>query len=265
MVKITAIDKLPFTLFSTYHKSFPVPSVPYVKPIQAGKALSSLDLGFEGDNTGENISSQNVYWSELTVVYYIWKNYNQEKAPFWGLCHYRRYFTNHLNWLGFRKIYFLTPPEKAFEQIFTAPLFTAIQDQLNLDRVIIPTPYRFIKLKKWSVKQQYIKDHDAGSWMATEDAILRLYPEYFDNCNEFMNGLTCSWFNMMIASWEFWDEYLTWLFNILFDVQRQLENRTEPVPLRIYGNISERLLNVYLYHHKKKGQHVYHLPIASIS
>jgi hypothetical protein len=258
------LNNCSFKIFSTYHKQFPVPPVPYIKPIHAGKAIAVENLGMEGDDTGDNISHQNRYWSELTVVYYIWKNYNKHLIPYWGLCHYRRYFTRHLNWLPIKKVYFFASPQNAFAKVFTPKLTAAIEAALQSGKVIIPTPYRFLKLKKWSVKHQYIKDHDHASWLATEAAIARLYPEYVESCNQFMSGLTCSWYNMMIASWDFWDSYLTWLFNILFDVQRELEGATEPVPLRIYGNISERLLNVYLYHQKKRGQEVYYLPVVNI-
>ena len=43
------------------------------------------------DNQGINIASRNANYCELTAMYWIWKN---SDAPYKGLCHYRRYFTN---------------------------------------------------------------------------------------------------------------------------------------------------------------------------
>ena len=254
-----------FTLVSSYHKPFPVPDLNFIKPIHAGKAVAKNILNLEGDNTGDNISTENPYFSELTVMYYIWKNYNKEQLPYWGMCHYRRYFTTHLDFPGYKSIYYIEKPEKAFKKIFTPKLVNKIDHKLENGYVIVPSRYWFIKLKKWSVKKQYIKDHDEASWNATEKAIKEFYPEYMDSCNEVMNGLSCSWYNMMIASWQFWDEYLTWLFKILFDVRKTLESQSAPAALRIYGNISERLLNVYLHHKKKDGQKVYYMPVVNIS
>ncbi|MCL2520879.1 MAG: DUF4422 domain-containing protein, partial [Spirochaetaceae bacterium] len=43
-----------------------------------------------GDDTGDNISEKRLSYNELTVMYWAWKNV---KADYYGLCHYRRYFS----------------------------------------------------------------------------------------------------------------------------------------------------------------------------
>lgn len=48
-----------------------------------------LDLGYQKDNEGDNISAKNPYYCELTGIYYAWKNI---PAEYLGLVHYRRYF-----------------------------------------------------------------------------------------------------------------------------------------------------------------------------
>ena len=50
------------------------------------------DLGYLCDNTGDNISAENCYYSELTGLYWIWKNVHTYKYV--GTCHYRRYLLN---------------------------------------------------------------------------------------------------------------------------------------------------------------------------
>ena len=44
----------------------------------------------QGDNQGENISEKRINLGEFTVEYWMWKNI---KADYYGLCHYRRYFS----------------------------------------------------------------------------------------------------------------------------------------------------------------------------
>lgn len=45
---------------------------------------------FHGDDTGDNISRYQPYFSEFTVQYWGWKNL---EADYYGLCHYRRYLS----------------------------------------------------------------------------------------------------------------------------------------------------------------------------
>lgn len=257
----------PFAIFSAFfYKNFSVPPVSYILPIQAGKAIASFDLGMEGDDCGENISAQNSNFSELTVAYYVWKNYNSKLLPYWGLCHYRRYFCKHLHWLKIKREYYFTNQQEAFDIIFTPKLYAEIEKNLLAGKVITPIPYRFFKLKKWSVKKQYFKDHDKISWDLTEAAIEELYPEYSPSFKLLGDGLTCCWYNMMIASWDFWDGYLTFLFAILFRVKEDLIITQSILQMRIFGNLSERLLTTYLRHHKMHhGLQIHYLPIAHLS
>ena len=69
-------------------------------PIQVGKSLSEFNLGFQGDNTGDNISEMNSMFCELTAHYWAWKNLKD--VDYIGLCHYRRYFARrkYINTLG---------------------------------------------------------------------------------------------------------------------------------------------------------------------
>ena len=46
-------------------------------------------IGYQPDNIGDNISSKNPSFCELTGLYWAWKNLDNE---YLGLAHYRRHF-----------------------------------------------------------------------------------------------------------------------------------------------------------------------------
>ncbi|MBP6432388.1 MAG: DUF4422 domain-containing protein [Ferruginibacter sp.] len=254
-----------FTIFSVHHKFFALPNVGYIKPIHAGKKISAITLPFEGDDGIENISHLNKNFAELTVLYHIWKNYKKEEIPYWGLCHYRRYFCLPQPPFFNKRLYKFKDADKAFGMIFTPSLEKKITEKLQYGYIILPKKYYFIKLKKWSVKKQFIKDHNEESWLATEDAIKKLYPHYYNSIGSFMNGYSCSWYNMAIANYDFWNRYLTFLFTILFEVQKNIIIPETPTMIRVLGNISERLLPAYIYHYQmQKKLKVYYLPVAEI-
>lgn len=78
-------------IFALTHKKFEVPQDKMYQPLQVGREEKE-DLGYLCDNTGDNISAENCYYSELTGLYWIWKNVHTYKYV--GTCHYRRYLLN---------------------------------------------------------------------------------------------------------------------------------------------------------------------------
>ena len=57
----------------THKKYNEIPDDLY-KTIHVGRAISS-DLGYTGDDTGDNISFKNRNYCELTGMYWLWKNH----------------------------------------------------------------------------------------------------------------------------------------------------------------------------------------------
>ena len=57
-------------------------------PLQCGAAINKVDVCELKDNTGDNISDKNFYYSETTGTYWIWKN--APKTKYIGQCQYRR-------------------------------------------------------------------------------------------------------------------------------------------------------------------------------
>lgn len=75
-----------------FHKKSVVVDNPIYLPIQVNKINAKENLGFQGDDDGNNISFKNPLYCEMTAVYWGWKNLD---ADYYGLFHYRRYFTRY--------------------------------------------------------------------------------------------------------------------------------------------------------------------------
>ena len=71
------------------HKKYWMPQDDMYLPIHVGAEGKTLDLGYQKDNVGENISKKNANYCELTGLYWVWKNLD---ADFMGLAHYRRHY-----------------------------------------------------------------------------------------------------------------------------------------------------------------------------
>ena len=73
------------------------------------------------------------------------------------------------------------------------------------------------------------------------------YPEYLTSYELVMNRTKAHRFNMMIMKKELFHDYCQWLFDILFTLENKLDiSNYSAYNQRIFGFISERLLDVYL-------------------
>ena len=71
------------------HKQHFMPSDDMYLPLHVGKS-GKEELGYQGDDTGDNISAKNPNFCELTGLYWAWKNLPNY---YLGLIHYRRFFS----------------------------------------------------------------------------------------------------------------------------------------------------------------------------
>lgn len=182
-------------------------------------------LSYIGDDTGDNISDKNCYYSELTGLYWVWKNVKDVDIV--GSCHYRRYLINSLG-----KV--LTSQE--ISQILQSyDLITTKNLQLN---------YSYYDGFSHNHKQYYLDE--------TEKVIKELYPEDYPVYLKMVHEKHTYFGNMIIARKEIYDEYMEWLFSILQTLeQRIVIEEEDSYHRRIFGFISEFLLLVWVTCRKK--------------
>lgn len=217
-------------IFVMTHKNFtPPPDAMYV-PLHVGRkaALShSRDekpspLSFcVGDDTGDQISDKNCYYSELTGMYWVWKNV---KTPVVGTCHYRRYLLNEHN------------------QLFTESEILALLQQYD----VITT--KELQLN-FSYYEGFASHHKISYLDETSRVIEELYPDYATDFQRLVQQTHTYFGNMLIAKKETYDAYMEWLFSILFEVERRVTVEEEDAyHRRIFGFISEFLQYVWVKH-----------------
>jgi hypothetical protein len=85
------------------------------------------------------------------------------------------------------------------------------------------------------------------------------YPEYLDAFQSVLSGKRLYANNMFVLKDEHYQEFMSWLFDILFEFERQIDlaNYTN-YQKRILGFIAERLLNVWF---MKKQLNSIELPV----
>lgn len=198
-------------------------------PLHVGRE-GKEDIGYVGDNTGENISSLNPYYSELTGLYWAWKNLDCE---YLGLVHYRCFFT-------FKK--------QSYREGIDIDQVVINQEQLEslLDKVDILVPTKrnyYIE----TLASHYGNTLDKNHLPATRKIIEELSPSYLSAFDKVLGQTSGYMFNMFVMKKEVADSYFEWLFPIL---ERLVEvvgvDGYSAFHARYPGRVSEILFNVWL-------------------
>ena len=214
------------------HKKYWMPDDEVYLPIHVGRE-GKQDLGYLGDNTGDNISVKNANYCELTGLYWAWKNLDCEYI---GLCHYRRYFGKSGKYISYIR------EEK--ERILKYDEYNRMLRECD---ILLP---RKAKLKR-TIAEQYAKSHKIKDLLEVRKIISQKYPEYLTSFDEVTNSNDVYFANMFVTKKTIFDDYCEWLFSILFELEQTLDiSEYDNYQSRVYGFLSERMFTVWL--HKKK-------------
>lgn len=203
------------------HKKFDVPKDVLYLPLQVGKSGKEA-LGYPGDDTDDNISELNCYYSELTGHYWIYKNVHDQKYV--GTCHYRRYLINEQ------------------EQLITKEEYLELLQEYDLittKRVILNQSYR----------ESFSVNHNKDVLEETGRVIHEKYPAYHEEFEKCVNSNETYFGNMFVCEKKLFDEYCEFLFTVFFEVQKRVDlYAADAYHRRVFGFISEFLLYVFCQH-----------------
>lgn len=232
-------------IYVVTHKKVSVPNYSPYKPIIVGFNNVMMD-GAWRDNVGDNISKKNGMYCELTAMYWIWKNKSNDYDTF-GLNHYRRFFTK--SWCNNKKILTNEDIDRDFKKY----------------DIILPKPFYW----KNTVKEMYCgfgegpgHEKDLNTCVR---AVEELYPGYSKTMKNVLQRRYACYCNMFIMRKKDYINYCEWLFNILEYVEKNTDLTGYSVQeLRIFGYLSEILLNVWVENNGLKAKY-YNIAFAELT
>ena len=209
------------------HKQYQMPKDAMYLPLHVGRE-GKEDIGYIGDNTGENISTKNPKYCELTGSFFLWKN---QTADYLGLVHYRRHFS------------FKKKSENPFDNVLT---YSELAPMLPKYKIFVPKKRNYYIETLFS---HYAHTHYASHLDETRKVIQKLYPDYLKQYDIVLNRTWGYMFNMMIMKQELFSDYCQWLFSILFELEKCIDSDNQELSAfqgRFYGRVSEIIFNVWL-------------------
>lgn len=231
-------------IFVATHKKFSLlPKEEIYEPLHVG-AWNKADLGYLKDDSNDNISNKNANYCELTGWYWIWKN---SKEDIIGTAHYRRFFVTRKGFLNKiltgKNTGFLTKNE--------------ISEILKTSDIVVSTKGRSIGMK--NLINAYGCSHNKKDIIETRNVISDIFPEYLATFDYIFSKVIFYPANMMICKKETFDAYCSWLFPILFELEKRIDiSNYSDYQKRVFGFISERIFRVWLVHNnlKLKEMHI---------
>lgn len=186
------------------------------------------------DNTGENISSENTQYSELTGYYWIWKN--QPDVDIVGIEHYRRHFIRH--------------DAEIDNYTHTEDILTAeeIENYLKDNDFILPVHE---SLANTSVYDLYVicfheQADDIVKWMSR---YFKDQPNYLNAVYEYMSHNSLYRGNMLITTKSEFDRYCETMFSMIDYLK---DNMVVKPNSRVWGYITELFPMIYMMANNKR-------------
>lgn len=212
------------------HKPYRMPSDPAYLPIQVGAALHpDVNLGFQRDDEGDNISALNDSYSELTALYWVWKNVD---ARVKGLVHYRRL-------LGTRG-----PLRRAADRM------DRVVGAGELLAALEPTGFVVARHRNYyieTVYDHYAHTFDVAHLDACREVLGEMHPEAIPAWDRHMRSRSAHICNMLAARADLFDAWCTWLFPVLTELTGRIDSSSmTPFEARWPGRVAERLLDPWL-------------------
>lgn len=200
---------------------YPAKKTEYMLQVQAGSALAPYKEGCLKDSEGEyNISERNQNYCELSVAYWMLKNHLYD-SRYVGLCHYRRYLD------------------------VTPELIAHIEKTGAAG--VLPYPMQ-VYPDAFSHHRRFVKEKD---WERMEQVLLEKYPDYYAAGQDIWKGTEFYLHNIWILESYEAEQFLEWMFGILFEIERRWECNEEPRQDRHMGYLGESLTTLYFLYHRK--------------
>ncbi len=207
-------------------KDFVVPK--YMIPIQVGAANTEKIITDVRDDSGDNISSKNANYCELTGLYWVWKNdladdfCDSKTCGYYGFAQYRRTL-----------------------MLSDEDLKRLVKNDVD---VVLPYPLAY-EPDINAHHERYLKDAD---WNALLSALDELQPEYAEAFPGILHQEYMYNYNVILAKRDVLRDYCEWLFPILARTEELSDPKGCDRSDRYLGYMGETLETLYFMKNKDR-------------
>lgn len=238
---------------------------PLYLPVRCGSVFdTSVSHQYLGDDSGDNISDKRNSFCEFTVQYWAWKN---EKADYYGLCHYRRYLTfsktrfraNAQNQVmegmlddhAIAKYDFLN--EKRMRDIIEG-CDAVVNEAADVNRIPTPRGFQHSVYDHWAAHDGMFFDKRVLPLLL--ETIHELKPQYYEAAVAYMHDKWLRGYNCYVMKRDLFDEMCSFQFPIMFAMEKKIsENGMSKQFGRTLGYLGEMMYGIFIYYLEKQNKY----------
>ena len=264
-----------------YHKNGIFADNELFIPVQVGATFAKQELGIQKDSEGDNISCYNPYCCELSATYWLWKNV---EADYYGLCHYRRFFSHKEPSLGTSVVpnivywcskvispfvidaRFTIGKSGGIPQIeeselkgFLNSFSPWLQNHLNNESIDCMC-LKKIKMSTYSCKTKLMKAIGLYNYNKLVQIIKEQHSSFYPYFEKTMHDNAYNPCNMLIASKVVFEEYAQLMFPILNEYHQWISLGSEMcinnAALRASGYMGEFITSAFIMQLREQGKTV---------
>ena len=254
----------PLKIFCVYFDDRPIWRSDCVEPLQAGRARTGFDLTMTADDTGDNISAENVRYGEMTAWYWVWKNYlpAHPELEYLGFSHYRRFLDFTGNRGGTRRLTY-RKFRGEFERCYTAESIMRIIGGADLV-MRRPTDCGFGSIREqmahWRPDNLVDFDRFAG-------LIRERHPDRLEVIDAAMGSPMMAMELQFVMKRSLLCDFMEWAFGLCREYERRWawNGPSEGQHARIPALLVERFFTVFVALKRAEGLRTLELPIVKLN
>lgn len=244
-----------------YHMPAPVIANGILTPIHLGRSLAEERFGKTaeplfnlplGDDTGDNISRLNPRFSEMTGMYWAWKNYERLGNPAYiGFLHYRR-LLDFIHKPG-ANCGFVEKAEDVDPAVYAEDAIRAAVTGRNF---CLRQPVSVVRLdqadgrisKMYTVREDYDRAHVIADLDLAFALLAAKYPAYAQAAKEYGQSKQHFLCNLFVMKRDLFFHYAKVMFDVLFEADERADySGYSDYQKRMPAFLSERLSGVFFH------------------
>lgn len=242
-------------IFAVGHRLDQMPQIPGIRRILAGAGDGANDSGVLRDDSGDSISDRNPDFSEMTAIYWVWKNVADLDGV--GFCHYRRYFDFRDGALGSQRETRLGGAHEVAAQR------SAFVDRAVIERALAEGTILVTRTTREGMAnaEQYMTAHLAEHYLAMVNCVIGRHPRLARAVVAHVGDDGFYGNNMFVMPWADFDALCRYWFDCLFALDREIADKPSGYQRRVLAFLSERLFDIHVRSLSDSGRRVVEYPL----